>query len=164
MDIDRLFDAVYPGLVRFGLRMTGDVQVAEEGARKAFVRFLDQRPRGDTAASRAWLYRALARHLEEVDARSREAPPRRRLPAHLEGSGGRAMDVRDQAILSALATLPIRERMVLLLREEGLGYPDVAEVAGVPASGGGGVGDLLVEARRRFVAASLSPGPGSTPS
>jgi len=164
MDVDRLFDAVYPGLVRFGLRMTGDVHVAEEGARKAFVRFLDQRPRGDTAASRAWLYRALARHLEEVDARNRKAPPRRRLPAHLEGSSGKAMDARDRALLSALATLPIRERMVLLLREEGLGYPDVAEVAGVPPSGVGGVGNLLVEARRRFVAASRSPEPGSAPS
>jgi DNA-directed RNA polymerase specialized sigma24 family protein len=164
MDVDRLFDAVYPGLVRFGLRMTGDVHVAEEGARKAFVRFLDQRPRGDTAASRAWLYRALARHLEEVEARNRKAPPRRRLPAHLEGSSGKAMDARDRTLLSALATLPIRERMVLLLREEGLGYPDVAEVAGVPPSGVGGVGNLLVEARRRFVAASRSPEPGSAPS
>jgi len=163
MDIDRLFDAVYPGLVRFGLRMTGDLQVAEEGARKAFVRFLDQRPRGDTAASRAWLYRALTRHLEEVEARSREAPPRRRLPAHLEASG-RAVDARDRTLLSALATLPTRERAVLLLREEGLGYPDVAEVAGVPSSGVGGVGDLLVEARRRFVAASQPPEPGSAPS
>jgi DNA-directed RNA polymerase specialized sigma24 family protein len=161
MDIDRLFDAVYPGLVRFGLRMTGDLQAAEEGARSAFVRFLDQRPRGDTAASRAWLYRALTRHLEEAEGRNRESP-RRRLPAHLEA--GAAVDARGRAILVALATLPTPERTVLLLREEGLGYRDVAEVAGVPPSGAGGVGDLLVEARRRFEAASRGREPeGGSP-
>jgi len=159
MDVDHLFDALHAGLVRFALRMTGDLAEAEDAARDAFVRFLDERPRGDTHAVRVWLYRALARRLREAGTRGHHAPGRR-LPAHLD-SRRPPTDPRDQAMLAVLATLPEPERAVLLLREEGLSHREVAEVAGVPLSGAGGVGELLVHARRRFGAALPPEGPST---
>ena len=52
MNFDELFDEVYPGLYRYCLRLTADPDVAEEATQEAFVRLLDLRVRGDSAALR----------------------------------------------------------------------------------------------------------------
>jgi RNA polymerase sigma-70 factor (ECF subfamily) len=57
---------------------------------------------------------------------------------------------RIAAVRSVLETLPERDRQLLLMREEGFKYDEIAQVVGVaPAS----VGTLIARALRRFVEA-----------
>ncbi|CAN5675194.1 RNA polymerase sigma factor SigX [soil metagenome] len=161
MDFDRLFDDVYPGLVRYCHRMTADADLAEDAAQEAFVRFLDRRPRGDAAGLRAWLFK-VATHLlrdrarvEGNRARLRQHNPEAvgvPAPAGGWGSGESALEAMERkervaAVREILASLEERDRTLLLLREEGFSYRELADSAGVQASS---VGTLLARARRRF--------------
>ncbi|TVP42418.1 MAG: sigma-70 family RNA polymerase sigma factor [Gemmatimonadales bacterium] len=161
MDFDRLFDDVYPGLVRYCHRMTADADLAEDAAQEAFVRFLDRRPRGEAAGLRAWLFK-VATHVLRDRARVENNRARLREHHHGEGTAGRpgggganGEDVleslerkeRIAAVRDVLASLEERDRTLLLMREEGFSYRELADSTGVQASS---VGTLLARARRRF--------------
>jgi len=167
VDFDRLFDDVYPGLVRYCHRMTADPDLAEDAAQEAFVRFLDRRPRGEAAGLRAWLFK-VATHLLRDRARveTNRARLREHHPAEVGvggpggsggagGTGGSGEDAlealerreRIEAVRDVLASLEERDRTLLLLREEGFSYRELADSTGVQASS---VGTLLARARRRF--------------
>ena len=60
-------------------------------------------------------------------------------------------------VRAALERLDPRDREMLLLREEGFSYRDLAEVVGVAP---GSVGTLLARARRRFTEALASKSNG----
>lgn len=167
MEFDQLFDDVYPALVRYCHRITADADLAEDAAQEAFVRFLDRKPRGETAGLRAWLYKVATHHLrdrarvEENRARLRERHPVEVLPQGDglgEGGGGPRTDPLDvvdrlerearvAAVREALLRLDPRDRTLLLLREEGFAYRELADAVGVQASS---VGTLLARARRRL--------------
>lgn len=160
MDFDRLFDDVYPGLVRYCHRMTADPDLAEDAAQEAFVRFLDRRPRGEAAGLRAWLFK-VATHLIRDRARVEGNRARLRdnhaeevgeMPGGAMRNGEDALESMERmeriaAVRDVLASLEERDRTLLLLREEGFSYRELAESAGVQASS---VGTLLARARRRF--------------
>ncbi len=155
MDFDRLFDDVYPGLVRYCRRMTSDPDVAEDAAQEAFVRFLDRRPRGDASGLRAWLYK-VATHVvrdrgrvEGNRTRLREANPGELRPVDGPRPPDEALEreERIREIRSVLDQLDERDRTLLLLREEGFSYRELAEAVGVQETS---VGTLLARARRRF--------------
>jgi RNA polymerase sigma factor (sigma-70 family) len=152
VDFDRFFDDVYPGLVRYCHRMTADRDLAEDTAQEAFVRFLDRRPQGDTAGLRSWVY-TVATHLlrdrarvEDNRARLRQVhPPRPEGPMLPDEVVERTERVR--LVREVLSRLEERDRTLLLLREEGFSYQELAEAIGVQPSS---VGTLLARARRRF--------------
>ncbi len=152
MDFDRFFDDVYPGLVRYCHRMTADRDLAEDTAQEAFVRFLDRRPRGDAAGLRSWLY-TVATHLlrdrarvEDNRARLRQVhPPKPDAPVLPDEAVERTERVRQ--VREVLSALDERDRTMLLLREEGFSYQEVAAAVGVQPSS---VGTLLARARKRF--------------
>jgi RNA polymerase sigma factor (sigma-70 family) len=164
VDFDRLFDDVYPGLVRYCHRMTADPDLAEDAAQEAFVRFLDRRPRGEAAGLRAWLFKVATHLLRD---RARVETNRARLREHNRdeagagaagGTGGAGNSGEDAletlerkeriaAVREVLASLEERDRTLLLLREEGFSYRELADSTGVQASS---VGTLLARARRRF--------------
>jgi RNA polymerase sigma factor (sigma-70 family) len=170
VDFDRLFDDVYPGLVRYCHRMTADADLAEDAAQEAFVRYLDRRPRGELPGLRAWLYK-VATHLLRDRARVEDNRVRLRSTHAAElapGAGGANHDLsrtglpvvdpsavvdhlereaRIAGVREALRTLDPRDRTLLLLREEGLSYRELADAVGVQASS---VGTLLARARRRL--------------
>jgi RNA polymerase sigma factor (sigma-70 family) len=161
VDFDRLFDDVYPGLVRYCHRMTADPDLAEDAAQEAFVRFLDRRPGGEAAGLRAWLFKVATHLLRD---RARVETNRARLREHhpgevgvgTPGGGGNSgedafetleREERIAAVREVLASLEERDRTLLLLREEGFSYRELADSTGVQASS---VGTLLARARRRF--------------
>jgi RNA polymerase sigma-70 factor, ECF subfamily len=157
VDFDRLFDDVYPGLVRYCHRVTADADLAEDAAQEAFVRFLDRRPKGDLPGLRAWLYK-VATHLvrdrarvEGNRARLREAHAPRVTPDAGAPAPDEALEraERIDAVRQVLEEMEDRDRTLLLLREEGFSYRDLADLVGVQASS---VGTLLARARRRFQA------------
>lgn len=157
-----LFTAWHAPLVRYLSRRTGDPDWAEEIAQETFVRALAQPV---ITSERSWLF-AVATNLVRDGAR-REARERARYErlraeggeeAALVEPAGAALE-RDEArarARQAVALLAERDREALLLKEEGLGYEEIAAALGLSV---GSVGTTLSRARRRLVEAyeSLEP-------
>ena len=150
-DTERLFRTYHGTLVRYLTRRLGDRDWAEEIAQETFVRALRQ---DEIVNERSWLF-AVATNLVRDEAR-KDARRRRHLEllaaeardAQVDGpdiSMERALDAADAR--RALDVLAERDRQALLLREEGLDYPEIAEILGIAV---GSVGTTLSRARRRL--------------
>ena len=151
MDFDALFEAVYPALFRYCHRMTGDPDQAEDLAQEAFFRLLDREAEGTDAGLRSWLFR-VATNLARDRSRTRET--RRRIlsgvpPPENVPSPGKELDRAEDArrVRAALEVLSERDREMLLLRQEGFSYREIAEAAGVSHRS---VGTILARALKRF--------------
>jgi RNA polymerase sigma-70 factor (ECF subfamily) len=151
VDFDSLFERLYPSLFRYLHRLTGDADAAEDIAQEAFVRLLRQTL--PEAEVRPWLF-TVAMNL--VRDRARKSERRQRLlttapnlvtPNPLPDEDVERTE-RITAVRLVLDKLPERDRQLLLMREEGFKYEEIAQVVGVaPAS----VGTLIARAMRRFV-------------
>jgi RNA polymerase sigma-70 factor, ECF subfamily len=153
-DVERLFRAYNAQLVRYLTRRLGDRDWAEEVAQETFLRALRQ-DRIDN--ERAWLF-AVATNLVRDEAR-KHARRRRHLallaqreraeeesqepePTSLERAQEAAMARR------AVDALAERDRLALLMREEGLSYEEIAVALDLALTS---VGTTLSRARRRLV-------------
>lgn len=152
-DVERLFRTYNGQLVRYLTRRLGDRDWAEEVAQETFLRALRQ-DRIDN--ERAWLF-AVATNLVRDEAR-KDARRRRHLtllaeqakaeepvdpePTSLERAQEAAMARR------AVDALAERDRLALLMREEGLNYEEIAVALDLSP---GSVGTTLSRARRRLV-------------
>ncbi len=150
-DTERLFTTYHPALVRYLTRRLGDRDWAEDIAQETFVRALRQE---HLVNERAWLF-AVASNLVRDEAR-KDVRRREHLAllaadardAHVEGPDvalERALEAGDAR--RALDTLAERDRQALLLRAEGLDYPEISEILGIAV---GSVGTTLSRARRRL--------------
>ncbi len=150
-DTERLFLTYHAALVRYLTRRLGDRDWAEEIAQETFVRALRQET---IVNERSWLFAVATnlvrdearkdirrrRHLELLAAEQREA--------QVDGPDvamERTLDAADAR--RALDALAERDRQALLLREEGLDYPEIADILGIAV---GSVGTTLSRARRRL--------------
>lgn len=155
MDFDALYDEVFPPLYRYCQRLIGDPDAAEDVAQEAFVRLLDRKVEGEPPAVRVWLF-TVATHL--IRDRWRVGRNRARLlEIHPVAPGGspdpEAETARREEVAGvrrALDGLDPRDRELLLMREEGFSYAEIAEAIGVKSTS---VGTLLARAQRRFTAA-----------
>jgi RNA polymerase sigma-70 factor, ECF subfamily len=150
VDFDSLFQQLYPSLFRYLHRLTGDSDVADDIAQEAFVRLLRQDlPESEV---RPWLFTVamnLVRdHARKIDRRQRlltTAPVLVSSFASPDESVERSEQIH--AVRSVLEQLSERDQQLLLMREEGFKYEEIARVIGVaPAS----VGTLIARALRRF--------------
>jgi RNA polymerase sigma-70 factor, ECF subfamily len=151
VDFETAFAQLYPSLFRYLHRLTGDEDVAEDIAQEAFVRLLRQQLPDEEV--RPWLF-TVAMNLVRDRARKNErrqrllmaAPSLVSRPVLPDEDMERAE--RIAAVRDVLDRLPERDRQLLLMREEGFKYDEIAKVVGVaPAS----VGTLIARALRRFV-------------
>jgi RNA polymerase sigma-70 factor (ECF subfamily) len=151
VDFDGLFQRLYPSLYRYLYRVTGDADAAEDIAQEAFVRLLRQELPAEEA--RPWLF-TVAMNLVRDGAR--KAVRRERLLAKaplLLSTTPRPDEAFERAerarvVRGVLDRLSPRDRQLLLLREEGFRYEEIARVIGVAPSS---VGTLVARALRRFV-------------
>lgn len=148
-----VFDARFPELFRWLDRYSGDSSLASDVAQEAFVRLYH---RGEMPADvRAWLVSVA---LNLVRDEQRRIARRRRLL--LKRSVGDTMadaapspedDVlaveRRALVRRALHALPERDRALLLLREEGYSYRELAAALGLVETS---VGTLLARAKVAF--------------
>ena len=150
MEFDSLFQKLYPSLFRYLHRLTGDADIADDIAQESFVRLLKQNLPEDEV--RPWLF-TVAMNLVRDNARKVER--RQRLlttaPALVSSSPLPDEDVergeRVGSVRVVLDQLSPRDQQLLLMREEGFKYEEIANVIGVaPAS----VGTLIARALRRF--------------
>jgi RNA polymerase sigma-70 factor (ECF subfamily) len=150
VDFDSLFRRLYPSLLRYLHRLTGDPDQADDLAQEAFTRLLRQRlPERE---ARPWLF-TVATNLVRDDARrvTRQArllslhPPR---PQEIPGADT-ILERRERIgeVRGALEQLRPRDRQLLLMREEGFTYDEMAQAVGVAPTS---VGTLLARALRRF--------------
>jgi len=161
VDFETIFGDVFPSLFRYCHRLTGDADAAEDVAQEAFFRLLSHGVEGSPAGLRVWLFR-VATHL--IRDRYRVAQNRSRLLETYPVEPGGAPDPEwlleraesVTAVSAALATLPERDRTMLLMREEGFSYREIAEAVDVQPTS---VGTLLARAQQRFAA---SYGAGQT--
>lgn len=152
-DVERLFRTYNVPLVRYLTRRLGDRDWAEEVAQETFLRALRQ-DRIDN--ERAWLFAVATnlvrdearkdarrrRHLALLAERERAEGPAEQEPTSLERAQEAAMARR------AVDALVERDRLALLMREEGLSYEEIAVALELSP---GSVGTTLSRARRRLV-------------
>lgn len=152
-DVERLFRTYNVPLVRYLTRRLGDRDWAEEVAQETFLRALRQ-DRIDN--ERAWLFAVATnlvrdearkdarrrRHLALLAERERAEGPAEQEPTSLERAQEAAMARR------AVDALAERDRLALLMREEGLSYEEIAVALELSP---GSVGTTLSRARRRLV-------------
>ena len=150
MEFDSLFQQLYPSLFRYLHRLTGDSDVADDIAQEAFVRLLRQNL--PEAEVRPWLF-TVAMNLVRDHARKVERRQRLLTTAPTMVSGFAPPDEsveryeQVQSVRLVLDQLSKRDQQLLLMREEGFKYEEIANVIGVaPAS----VGTLIARALRRF--------------
>jgi RNA polymerase sigma-70 factor, ECF subfamily len=151
-DVERLFRTYNAALVRYLTRRLGDRDWAEEVAQETFVRALRQET---ITNERAWLF-AVATNLVRDEAR-KDARRRRHL-ALLAEQERHSVQEPEQTTLEkaqeaafarkAVDALAERDRLALLMKEEGLDYAEIAEALNLSP---GSVGTTLSRARRRLV-------------
>jgi RNA polymerase sigma-70 factor (ECF subfamily) len=152
-DVEALFREHHAGLVRYLTRRLGDRDWADEVAQETFLRALRSPP---ATNGRSWLF-AVATNL--VRDQARQLAVRRRQLEQL-AADTRALEasqptMEDQLVRAqearlaraALDQLSERDREALLLKEEGLDYPEIADALGLSV---GSVGTTLARARRRL--------------
>lgn len=157
VDFEAAFDSHQASLFRYVHRLVGDPDIAADVVQESYVRLLDH-PLPDDEVRR-WLF-AVATNLVRDDARMRSR--RQRLLAERYAQSDMARDpaeVPDEAAIKAevvgavrcaLEELSERDRRMLLMREEGFQYSEIADAIDVAP---GSVGTLLARALRRLGAA-----------
>jgi RNA polymerase sigma-70 factor (ECF subfamily) len=153
VDVQSAFRLHYPSLYRFALRFSGDPDTAEDLVQEAFVRLLDQDLPDDEV--RPWLF-VVTGNLARDGARKRTRR-RRLLEQHRPGPDGPdspelsvERSERIAKVRGVLLELSDRDRTILLMREEGFRYAEIAKAIGVKQTS---VGALVARALRRFSAA-----------
>jgi RNA polymerase sigma-70 factor (ECF subfamily) len=150
--IGSLFQRYHEPLYRYLVRLSGDPDLAADAAQEAFVRLLDHSPMGD--AERAWLFKVGTNYVFE---HRRTATRRARL---LDGRAERTMadaphdpqarveaNDRRLAVMLVLDSLSEKERVAILMREEGFAHREIADAVGTTTSS---VGTLLARALERL--------------
>jgi RNA polymerase sigma-70 factor (ECF subfamily) len=162
-ELERLFRLYHAPLVRYLTRRLGDRDWAEEVAQEVFLRALRQE---SLKSERSWLF-AVATNLVRDEAR-RTARQRKHLMVLAEQERDSVFEpppttaeTAHEAAMArqALESLAERDRLALLMREEGLNYEEIAAALELSV---GSVGTTLARARRRLAETyeSLQKGEG----
>ena len=156
IDAARLFEEHHPSLVRYLVRLTGDVDVAHDAAQEAFVRLVSKPPRDEHP--RAWLFTVATnlvrgwanthkRRLVLLEAGAARVPSPDPLPdpAHVAEA-----NEQQAAVRRALQVLSEKERTVLLMREEGFTHREIAVAVGTTT---GSIGTMIARSLDKLAAA-----------
>ena len=148
-----LLDRLSPRLYRLALRLLADAAEAEDVVQEAMLRLWQIAPRWETGAAQpaTWVYR-VALNLATDRLRRRRgvaldtvAEPADEAPAPLDAM----LDAdRGKALEAALAQLPDRQRLAVVLRHlEGLSNPEIAALMDVGVEA---VESLTARGKRRL--------------
>lgn len=155
MDVTKLFEEHYEVLFRYLVRLTGDRDLAADAAQEAFVRLVEKRP--DGAQVRGWLFRVATNVIRD------ESRVRRRRVELLKEAPDRApvadapLDPEQELLLlekrtmvrGALDALNLKDRTVLLMREQGFSHQEIAEAVGTTTKS---VGSMISRALQKLSA------------
>ena len=153
VDLEQLYQDNAVPLMRSLVRMGADAELAADIVQETFLRCAQRTP--DVPHVREWLFRVATNLLRETGRTRRRrlrlvADWRHRVPAPEAAPTPDAEDGRAQtraAVRDALMKLAPRDRMVLLMREEGFSQREIADAIGVDTNS---VGKTLMRALERF--------------
>ncbi|HEX6068889.1 MAG TPA: sigma-70 family RNA polymerase sigma factor [Longimicrobiaceae bacterium] len=161
MDVDEVFEEHYEVLYRYLVRLTGDADQAADISQECFIRLIERRP--EERQLRGWLFR-VATNLVRDESRVR----RRRLELLQEsadpvGTGSAQIDPeamlelkqRRQVVRRALDALSLRDRTLLLMREEGFSHKEMAVAVGTTTKS---VGSMIARALNKLAVELTRPG------
>jgi RNA polymerase sigma-70 factor (ECF subfamily) len=147
-----LFAEHGPALYRFCLFTLRNQQDAEDVVQDTFVKLLQHLEQGAVRATiRSWLFTVAANGCRDRYRRRVRWLPwtieidRRMTPADADIACER--DEQREALQLAARTLRPRDRLLLMLRVQGLSYREIASAAGIPEAS---VGRLLARAVARW--------------
>lgn len=150
-EVIELFSQHAAALSRYAERLTHNSTLVEDGVQEAFLRYFKTRSSGQQVEKpRAWLFRVTRNYIMDC---VREAGTMR--PVILENAEN-VEDVRQrigveyeqsEIFKRALSVLSPRERECMLLRLEGLGYEEIANVLRIRS---GTVGALLARGLKKI--------------
>jgi RNA polymerase sigma-70 factor (ECF subfamily) len=153
MDPAALYRSESDALYRYLVGMTGDPDLAADVLQETFLRLVE-RPPATSGNLKGWLFRVATNRLRDHARRGKrqaalvargwgmeslaDPPPEPdQVVGRREGSS---------AIRRALDALPVRDRTILLMREEGFRHWEIAEAVGTTT---GSVGTLIARALDR---------------
>lgn len=154
MDAGAVYRSENEALFRYLVRMTGDPDLAADVLQDTFFRLVEQPP-STTENLRGWLFRVATNRL-------RDHARKRKRQAALVGQGVAGDSLADPppppdcfvasregstAVRRALDRLPLRDRTILLMREEGFRHWEIAQAVGTTT---GSVGTLIARALDRI--------------
>lgn len=165
MDVEDAFRTHHRALYRFLARECGDPQLAKDAVQETFLRLQMHPPEVDRAL-RSWLFTT---GLNVIRDATRTAASRARLlkrkaakvprPKRREGPDERLERLEDGTRLRrALGELRPRERLALLMREEGFKHREIAEVLGTTTAS---IGTLLSRALEKMATSMREEGGGA---
>ena len=153
MDVESIFDEQYDGLYRYLARLTGDPDLAADVAQECFIRLVERQP--EDHQLKAWLYRVATnlvrdharvhkRRLELLDESADSLREASRPP-----DPDRALEQAEarRVVHRALAALSLRDRTLLLMREQGFSHREMAEAVGTTTKS---VGSMIARALRKL--------------
>lgn len=151
--VTQLFHQQFKSLFRYLDRLCGDADLAADLAQEAFVRLYERGTVPEEPAG--WLVTVATNLLRDTQ---RTVQRRERIivdhasdaTVAAEAHSADAQLVADEirgGVRSVLATLPIRDQQLLLLRQEGYSYRELGRILGIEEAS---VGTLLLRATRTF--------------
>ena len=154
MDVSSLYHTHHGPLVRYLIRLCGDPDLAEDAAQEAFVR-LSERPPTDPGHVRAWIFTVATNVVRDARRTGRRRSDLLARDAASAPSGDPGADPADAAaraelrrrVRAALDELPERDRVVLLMREEGFKHREIGQAVGIST---GSVGTVIARALRKL--------------
>ena len=129
-----LYDRREPGLYRYALHMTGNVQAAEEIAQEVFVQLMGPGSRYDESRGplEAWMY-GVARNLVRVFRRRGSVEESVDSAVNHDIVGGMIADESLTALREAVTELPVNYRDVVVMCDlEERNYDEAARLMGCP--------------------------------
>jgi RNA polymerase sigma-70 factor (ECF subfamily) len=153
MDPAAIYRSESDALFRYLVRMTGDSDLAADLLQETFL-LLVRKPPASSENLKGWLFRVATNRL-----RDHARKGKRRMALVAQGAGAEALadppPWPDQAVVEreecgavrrALDSLSLRDRTILLMREEGFRHREIAETVGTTT---GSVGTLIARALDR---------------
>lgn len=135
----RVYDEVFPIIVRVTARITSSWEAAEEVCHEALIRYyhrLDQIP--DQAQAKYWLIRVsknLALNYIKRKKRERKAYERVLREPQREQVSGETLSIREESlkeVKDALEQIPEKYRTVLVMKEYGgMSYKEIGDILGL---------------------------------
>ncbi|MFC1639362.1 sigma-70 family RNA polymerase sigma factor [Gemmatimonadota bacterium] len=153
MDLNALYLEHNEALTRYLIRLTGDRDSAADAAQEAYSRLLSQPPaRNDNL--RAWLY-TVATNVVRDGWKKQQTALRLVLGQDAVPTAASAPDPlelverkeRQEVVRKVLDRLSIKDRTVLLMREEGFSHREIAAAVDTTTKS---VGTMIARALRKF--------------